>query len=151
MDKLEIVRYIGGEYIPMRDLMVHESALRLQIPGVLTGTLYCSPGEQKELVVGHLYTQGLIRASDDILSLELDLEAGSARATLKETGRTAASKHRQMALSLIRRSCLPISSNFSISPPCRRPRPVPTAAPFAMTPAHISPVSTSAATMPWTS
>lgn len=90
MDKLEIVRYIGGEYIPMRDLMVHESALRLQIPGVLTGTLYCSPSEQKELVVGHLYTQGLIRTSDDILSLELDPEAGSARVTLKETGRTAA-------------------------------------------------------------
>lgn len=85
VDKLDIVRYIGGEYIQMRDLMVHETALRLEIPGVMTRTLYCSPSEQKELVVGHLYTQGFIHTPDDILSLKLDTQAGSARVTLKET------------------------------------------------------------------
>lgn len=84
VDKLDIVRYIGGEYIQMRDLMVHETALRLEIPGVMTRTLYCSPSEQKELVVGHLYTQGLIRTPEDMESLELDTDAGSARVTLKE-------------------------------------------------------------------
>lgn len=66
VDKLEIVRYIGGEYIQMRDLMVHETALRLEIPGVMTRTLYCSPSELKELVVGHLYTQGFIHAPEDM-------------------------------------------------------------------------------------
>ena len=85
VDKLDIVRYIGGEYIQMRDLMVHESALHLEIPGVMERILYCSPSEQKELVVGHLYTQGFIHTPEDILSLELDTEAGSARVTLKET------------------------------------------------------------------
>ena len=85
VDKLDIVRYIGGEYIQLRDLMVHESALHLEIPGVMTRTLYCSPSEQRELVVGHLYAQGYIRSVDDILSLELDTEAGSAIVTLKET------------------------------------------------------------------
>ena len=85
VDKLDIVRYIGGEYIPMRDLMVHETALQLEIPGVMARTLYCSPSEQKELVVGHLYTQGFIRTPEDILSLELDVEAGTARVMRKET------------------------------------------------------------------
>ena len=85
VDKLDIVRYIGGEYIQMRDLMVHETALRLEIPGVMNRTLYCSPSEQKELVVGHLYTQGFIRGTEDILSLELNAEAGAALVQLKET------------------------------------------------------------------
>ena len=84
VDKLDIVRYIGGEYIQMRDLMVHETALRLEIPGIMARTLYCSPSEQKELVVGHLYTQGLIHAPEDIASLEMDMAAGSIRVTLKK-------------------------------------------------------------------
>ena len=82
VDKLDIIRYIGGEYIQLRDLMVHETALHLEIPGVMERTLYCSPSEQKELVVGHLYTQGYIRSAEDILSLEL--EANSAMVILKE-------------------------------------------------------------------
>jgi len=85
VDKLDIVRYIGGEYIQMRDLMVHETALRLEIPGVMTRTLYCSPSEQKELIVGHLYAQGFIHAPEEIDALELDLDAGFARVMLKET------------------------------------------------------------------
>lgn len=78
VDKLDIVRYIGGEYVPLRDLMVHEMALRIEIPGVAERILYCSPSELRELVVGHLYTQGYIRSLDDILSLKLDEEAGCA-------------------------------------------------------------------------
>lgn len=85
VDKLDIVRYIGGEYIQMRDLMVHETSLRLEIPGIMARTLYCSPSEQKELVVGHLYTQGFIHAPEDIESLEMDMDAGSARVILRET------------------------------------------------------------------
>lgn len=78
VDKLEIVRYIGGEYVPLRDLMVHETALHLEINGEAARTLYCSPKELRELVVGHLYTQGYICAMEDILSLELDAEKGQA-------------------------------------------------------------------------
>ena len=82
---VDIVRYIGGEYIQMRDLMVHETALHLEIPGIMARTLYCSPSEQKELVVGHLYTQRFIHAPEDIESLEMDMDAGSVRVILKET------------------------------------------------------------------
>jgi len=86
VDKLEIVRYIGGEYVPMRDLMVHEMALRLEIPGVAGRTLYCSPSELRELVIGHLLTQGYIRSLADIASLELDEEKGKAIAQLANPG-----------------------------------------------------------------
>ena len=85
VDKLDILRYIGGEYIQMRDLMVHETALHLEIPGIMARTLYCSPSEQKELVVGHLYTQGFIHAPEDMEALEMDVDAGYARVMLKES------------------------------------------------------------------
>lgn len=78
VDKLEIVRYIGGEYVPLRDLMVHETALRVNISGQPERTLYCSPAELKELVVGHLLTQGHIRSLEELCSLELDEAAGTA-------------------------------------------------------------------------
>lgn len=82
VDKLEIVRYIGGEYVPLRDLMVHEMALQVEIHGTAVRTLFCSPRELKELVIGHLYTQGYIRSLADIASLELDEEAGRAEVRL---------------------------------------------------------------------
>jgi len=82
VDKLEIVRYIRGEYVPMRDLMVHETELKLEIPGKEERTLYCSPSQRKELVVGYLYTQGYIRSMDDILSLELEEAEGKAAVRL---------------------------------------------------------------------
>jgi len=82
VDKLDIIRYIGGEYVPLRDLMVHERALRLEISGKTARTLYCSPRELKELVVGYLYTQGYIRAPEEIVSLELDEDTGRAAVCL---------------------------------------------------------------------
>ena len=89
VDKLEIVRYIGGEYVPLRDLMVHEKTLHLEINGESARTLYCSPKELRELVVGHLYTQGYIRAMEDILSLVLDEDAGKAVVQIAQRGNTA--------------------------------------------------------------
>lgn len=80
--KKDILRYIGGEYVQLRDLMVHEKALHLRIPGAEDRTLYCSPNELKELVVGHLYTQGYIRSMNDILYLDLDEESGNASVRL---------------------------------------------------------------------
>ena len=80
--KMDILRYIGGEFVQLRDLMVHEKALRLKIPGVVDRTLYCSPSELQELVVGHLYTQGYIRSMNDILYLDVDEDAGCASVRL---------------------------------------------------------------------
>lgn len=85
VDKLEIIRYIGGAYVPLRDLMVHEMALRLEINGEAARTLYCSPKELRELVIGHLYTQGHISGMEDILSLELDEENGRAAVRIAPT------------------------------------------------------------------
>ena len=92
VDKLDIVRYINGEYVPLRDLMVHEMALHLEISGTAERTLYCSPFELKELVVGHLYTQGYIRSAADILSLEIDEEAGHAAVQVVSYEKAAPSK-----------------------------------------------------------
>ena len=80
--KKDILRYINGEFVQLRDLMVHEKALQLRIPGVVDRTLYCSPGELHELVVGHLYTQGYIRSMNDILYMDLDEDAGCASVRL---------------------------------------------------------------------
>lgn len=88
VDKLEIVRYIGGEYVPLRDLMVHEKALHLEIQGEKCRTLYCSPSELRELVVGHLYAQDYIQSLADITSLELNEEAGTAVVRLSSQAQT---------------------------------------------------------------
>ena len=79
-DKVEILRYINGKYVKLQDLMVHEMTLHLDINGTAGRTLYCSPSELKELVVGQLYTQGYIRSLSDLLSLELDEANGKASA-----------------------------------------------------------------------
>ena len=84
--KKDILRYIGGEFVQLRDLMVHEKELRLEILGMGGRSLYCSPGELRELVVGHLYTQGYIRSMNDIFSLELNEEAGRALVRLESQG-----------------------------------------------------------------
>jgi FdhD protein len=90
VEKMDIVRYIGGEYVPLRDLMVHEMALHLEVSGVTKRTLYCSPSELKELIVGHLYTQGYIHSIEDIQSLKLDEEAGRAVVQIAPKENTAA-------------------------------------------------------------
>ena len=87
VDKLDILRYIGSEFIQLRDLMVHEKALALTIRGIGSRTLYCSPGELRELAAGHLLTEGYIRTREDIVSLELDEEAGKADIVLAAPGR----------------------------------------------------------------
>ena len=92
VDKQEIIRYIGGEYIQLRDLMVHETALHLEVNGMRERTLYCSPMELKELIVGHLYTGGYIQNTEDILSLEVDEETGRAAVQIaaRETAKVQA-------------------------------------------------------------
>lgn len=80
-DKLDILRYINGEYVALRDLMVHEIALQLDIVDVAHKTLYCSPSELAELVLGHLYTQRYIRRIADIEVMDVDTDAG--RATVR--------------------------------------------------------------------
>lgn len=87
VDKLDILRYIGGEFIQLRDLMVHEKTLVLTIEGIGTRTLYCSPSELRELAAGHLLTEGYIRTREDIVSLELDEEAGKADIVLAAPGK----------------------------------------------------------------
>jgi len=78
VDKKDIVRYISGEYVPLRDLMVYEKKLQLEVEGLFSRILYCSPSELKELVIGHLFTQGYICSLEDIKALNLDEEAGNA-------------------------------------------------------------------------
>ena len=77
-DKRNIVRYINGEYVELRDLMVHEMTLHLNILDVAHKALYCSPSELFELVLGHLYTQRYIRRIADIETMDVDEEAGIA-------------------------------------------------------------------------
>ncbi|MGN0791477.1 MAG: formate dehydrogenase accessory sulfurtransferase FdhD [Christensenellales bacterium] len=81
-DKRNIVRYINGEYVELRDLMVHEMTLHLNILDVAHKALYCSPSELFELVLGHLYTQRYIRRIADIETMDVDEEAGIATVKL---------------------------------------------------------------------
>lgn len=73
-EKVDIIRYVNGEYVALRDLMVHEITLHIDIVGVARKTLYCSPSELQELVLGHLYTQRYLRRIADLEFLHVDEE-----------------------------------------------------------------------------
>ena len=52
-----------------KDVVISESPLNVQVDGA-TYTLLRTPGADRELVVGFLFTEGLIASTDDILMLQ---------------------------------------------------------------------------------
>ena len=74
-EKLSILRYAEGKYVPMRDLTVQEVQLHIDIVDIAHKVLYCSPGEWMELVLGHLYTQRYISRISDVESIDIDTDA----------------------------------------------------------------------------
>lgn len=64
-----IHRWKNGEYSPTEDPIATEAFLQIYVNGSIYGSLDCSPHKLDELVVGYLYTDGLIQSYSDISSL----------------------------------------------------------------------------------
>ncbi len=81
-DTLPIWRYREGQFSAVTDPVVVEYSLMLWLNGQSCGRLACSPQDLDHLVRGYLYCEGLIGSLTELKSLEVDPEAGIARAEL---------------------------------------------------------------------
>src|SRR3954471_21128654 len=73
-----IVKYNGHDFIEEEDDIAVESALTIILDGEEFATMGCTPAELKELVVGFLASEGVIRVFQDIRTIQIDEEKGFA-------------------------------------------------------------------------
>ncbi len=66
MSRLRIVRWIGGRYEKVDDIVADEAFLHLEVNSTAIDTLI-SPEQVKEFVYGSLFSEGFISAPSDVL------------------------------------------------------------------------------------
>jgi FdhD protein len=77
-----IVRYNGKDFLEQEDDIAIEYPLTIMLDGEEFATMVCTPSELKELVVGFLASEGIIRVYRDIESIQIDEEVGYAYVNL---------------------------------------------------------------------
>ncbi|RWR12420.1 formate dehydrogenase accessory sulfurtransferase FdhD [Siminovitchia fortis] len=82
-DRLQVLRYTGKSLIEIEDQAAVEYPLTIHIDNEEFATVVCTPANLKELVVGFLASEGMIRNIGDISSLEIDEHQGFAYVELK--------------------------------------------------------------------
>lgn len=82
-EKYNITKYTGGQFLHVEDVIVNEFPLTIFVNDVEFATMVCTPTHFKEMVVGFLASEGVIRFSDEILSLNIDEGRGYAYVTIK--------------------------------------------------------------------
>ena len=68
----KIKKYRDGEFLEVDDWVVVEYALSVFLNGVELVTILCTPKSLKELVVGHLFSEGILESVDDIKEMAID-------------------------------------------------------------------------------
>jgi FdhD protein len=75
--RVGVLKVVGSEATKDRDMVVRETPLTIFLNDDHLVTLMCSPRDAEHLVVGFLFSEGLIRDRKDIRRLESDVKAGS--------------------------------------------------------------------------
>lgn len=75
-----VLRSEGGRFTPKIDDVIQEYTMRLYVNGELRRAFTCSPWDVEELVTGSLFCEGAIERAEDMLSLDVDMLEGVARA-----------------------------------------------------------------------
>ena len=70
--KYPIRRYSGGVYSELLDDVLEEYVLSIYLEDALLVKLICVPEYLEELVLGYLYSDGLISSADDVRSITID-------------------------------------------------------------------------------
>ncbi|MDQ0256854.1 FdhD protein [Evansella vedderi] len=78
-----ITKYEYGKLFEVEDTIATEYPLTVFVNGEEFATMVCTPTHLKELVIGFLASDGIIRFPDDIDSLSIDDEKGFAYVQLK--------------------------------------------------------------------
>jgi FdhD protein len=71
-----IIAYNNGKIECTQDIVVQEKPLTLFLNHVELATIICSPNGYKELGVGFLLSEGLIKKAEDILAISVDEKSG---------------------------------------------------------------------------
>lgn len=67
--KVTAVKYIAGQPYPTSEALAGEEALQIKINGMAYTITMRTPGQDKVLTAGLLFTERIIRSNDDIISL----------------------------------------------------------------------------------
>jgi FdhD protein len=72
LSEREVLRFsqLKGDFYALKDVVVVEEITNLYIDGNLYAVFHHSPSQIKELVIGHLLTEGIISGIEDILKIE---------------------------------------------------------------------------------
>ena len=66
-----VIRYEDGRETPSMDEVLAECSLNVHINGRCTEVLHCIPEYLEEMLLGRLYTSGVISSPEDIMDLSI--------------------------------------------------------------------------------
>ena len=78
-EKVQIIKIIQGQTETIQDTVVTETPLTIWLNGSVLATIICTPSHHRELAAGFLFSERIVTGMDDIASIEIDEEQGSAR------------------------------------------------------------------------
>lgn len=84
--KVKIIKYKDGMSTSIEDEVIIEFPLTIYIQGDQYATLLCTPEHEKELVVGYLFSENIIKNNSDINSISIDLKSGEAFVDIANSG-----------------------------------------------------------------
>lgn len=81
--EFSILQYRQGQIHQVTDVVAAEYDLAIQVNGKDFITLLCTPRSLENLVVGFLFSEGVIQSRDELESLSVDVERKQAQVTLE--------------------------------------------------------------------
>ena len=73
---VQIRRWASGEWTDAPDAVVTEEPLQLLIDGEPLSVVMRTPGADIELVIGLMFSEGILRSTDDVAGIRISVEAG---------------------------------------------------------------------------
>ena len=87
--KIPVLRLIGESSSKIEDVVAREFPLTIILNNQELATLLCSPSNLKQLAIGFLFSEGLIKSKDEIKKLTLDEQRGVIRVETEEASELA--------------------------------------------------------------
>src|SRR3982074_3648226 len=80
---LRIRRWSGGQWSESPDMVVTEEPLQLMLDGEALSVVMRTPGNDVELCIGLMFSEGIVRAKEDVRAVRISAEADEAEAGVR--------------------------------------------------------------------
>src|ERR1700692_2033357 len=77
---IHIRRWSAGEWTESPDMVVTEEPLQLMLDGEALSVVMRTPGNDIELSLGLMFSEGIVRSAKDVRTIRLSAEAGELEA-----------------------------------------------------------------------